>query len=98
MVAEGRFREDLFYRLNVITLEVPPLRDRKDDLPVLTAFLLGRIAKEEQRPARALTPAALEALAARAFPGNVRELENLLRRASALSAPGAPLDAADLAD
>jgi len=97
MVAAGSFREDLLYRLNVITLQVPPLRDRKPDLPYLAAFLLERIAEEQGGEARALTADALAALAEHDWPGNVRELENVLRRASALAPPGAPLDRSDLA-
>lgn len=97
MVADGRFREDLLFRLNVITLEVPPLRERKPDLPHLAAFLLGRIADEQGGTPRELTADALAALAEREWPGNVRELENVLRRASALAPPGAPLDRSDLA-
>jgi len=96
MVAAGQFREDLLYRLNVITLELPPLRERSEDLVYLASFLLARVAQEEHGPARELTPAALESLASRRFPGNVREFENLLRRASALTPPGRPIDASDL--
>ena len=96
MAAEGRFREDLLYRLNVITLELPALRERLEDLPILADFLLARVAKEEGQPPRRLTPAALEALAKQRFPGNVRELENLLRRAAALTPADRPIDAPDL--
>jgi len=96
MVKAGSFREDLFYRLNVITLEVPALRERQEDVPLLAEFLLRRIAKEEDAAPRVLTPAAIEALVAMPFPGNVRELENLLRRAAALTSPNQPIDASDL--
>jgi two-component system response regulator PilR (NtrC family) len=85
-VAAGRFRQDLYYRLNVIQIRVPPLRDRCDDLPELCTRLLERIATDAglaQIPR--LTPQALEHLARYAFPGNVRELENLLHRALTLS-------------
>ena len=97
MAADGTFRADLFYRLNVVTLALPPLRERAEDLPDLGAHLLARIAAETGEAPRILTLDALEALAARPWPGNVRELENLLRRAAALTPPGRPLGADDLA-
>jgi two-component system, NtrC family, response regulator PilR len=85
-VAAGRFRQDLFYRLNVIRIAVPPLRDRLDDLESLCLALLERIARDAGvSPAPRLSLAAHERLARYAFPGNVRELENLLHRAVALS-------------
>lgn len=96
MVKVGEFREDLFYRLNVITLEIPALRERAEDVPLLAEFLLGRIAQEAGEAPRSLTSGALAALQGRRFPGNVRELENLLRRAAALTPPGRPIDVADL--
>lgn len=80
-VCDGRFRQDLYYRINVISLAVPPLRERTQDLPDLVAHLLGRISPHE---ALALAPDALELLCAHPFPGNVRELENILERAAAL--------------
>lgn len=83
-VADGRFRQDLYFRINVITLEVPPLRDRSDDIPELASHLLARLAVREGGAVRTLTPDALERLRRHAFPGNVRELENLLERACAL--------------
>jgi two-component system, NtrC family, response regulator PilR len=95
-VQVGRFRQDLFYRLNVIPIRLPPLRERAEDLPELVQHLLVRIADEaglEQVPA--LAPQALEQLAQHDFPGNVRELENLLHRAVALHADGL-IRAADL--
>lgn len=81
----GRFRQDLFYRINVIELRMPPLRERPEDIPVLAEHLLGRIGRRAgaERAPR-LSPEALEALRRHAFPGNVRELENILERASAL--------------
>ncbi len=86
-VAAGRFRQDLFYRLNVIPIRVPPLRDRLDDLPAIAEHLLERIARDGGiDPAPRLAPPALQWLARQAFPGNVRELENLLHRAVALCA------------
>ena len=84
-VARGAFRQDLFYRINVIELSIPPLRERIDDLPVLVAHLLPRIAAQSGSPARRLSPAAWARLRTHAFPGNVRELENILERATALS-------------
>jgi two-component system response regulator PilR (NtrC family) len=83
----GRFRQDLFYRLNVIEIKVPPLRERLDDLPAITEALLARIAREAGvNPPPRLAPDARGRLARYTFPGNVRELENLLHRAVALSA------------
>lgn len=84
----GQFRQDLYYRLNVIDISVPPLRERLEDLPLLCAALLAKIAAESGFPAPPkLSPASLEQLARHPFPGNVRELENLLHRAVALAAP-----------
>ncbi len=80
-VREGLFREDLFYRLNVIRLEVPPLRERLDDLPLLAGQILVRLNARLGKTVRAIAPEALEALRSYLFPGNVRELENLLERA-----------------
>jgi two-component system, NtrC family, response regulator PilR len=95
-VQAGRFRQDLFYRLNVIRIPVPPLRERIADLPMICASALARIAKDAGvSPAPTLTPAALQDLLRYSFPGNVRELENLLHRALALSA-GPDIDRADL--
>ena len=84
-VQAGRFRQDLYYRLNVIEIVIPPLRERREDLPVLCAALLARIAHESGVPVPALSDQALRALAAHPLTGNVRELENLLHRAVALS-------------
>jgi two-component system response regulator PilR (NtrC family) len=83
-VKEGRFRQDLFYRLNVIQLTVPPLRERKQDIPLLTEHLLKKIAHNAQLDKPNLSASALERLANYAFPGNVRELENILERAFTL--------------
>jgi DNA-binding NtrC family response regulator len=84
-VREGRFREDLFYRLNVITIELPPLRQRKEDIPLLVDFFLKKYAEENDRPAPRMTPEALRPLMAYSWPGNVRELENVIERAVVLS-------------
>ena len=84
-VREGRFREDLFYRLNVITIELPPLRQRREDIPLLVDFFLKKYAEENDRPVRQITPEALRPLMSYSWPGNVRELENVIERAVVLS-------------
>jgi two-component system response regulator PilR (NtrC family) len=95
-VHEGRFRQDLYYRLNVIQIRVPPLRERADDLPTICDVVLARIAAEAGvSPTPRLSDQALAHLSDYAFPGNVRELENLLHRALALSA-GDVIEWADL--
>ncbi len=80
----GRFREDLYYRLNVISIELPPLRDRREDIPLLAHHFLRKFAAENQRDIGGFTPAAMDALTAYAWPGNVRELENAVERAVVL--------------
>jgi two-component system response regulator PilR (NtrC family) len=85
-VKSGKFRQDLYYRLNVIRVEVPPLRERREDIPDLAAHFLALGAAEHDKDIRAFTPDALRALDAYPFPGNVRELENLVERAIALAA------------
>ncbi|MFN3450274.1 MAG: sigma-54-dependent transcriptional regulator, partial [Roseococcus sp.] len=94
-VREGRFREDLYFRLAVVELRVPPLRERAEDLPALTDALLARAAEEAGRPGLALSEAARAALAAHPWPGNVRELRNRLARAAVL-AEGPRIEPADL--
>src|SRR5579863_8383555 len=84
-VREGKFREDLFYRLNVITIDLPPLRQRREDIPLLASFFLDRYSKENAIPLRRITTETLRALMAYAWPGNVRELENVIERAVVLS-------------
>ena len=84
-VAAGRFRQDLFYRLNVIDIDIPPLRERPEDLPALCNALLARIARESGAPLREVAAPTLARLASLPLLGNVRELENLLHRALALS-------------
>ncbi len=84
-VKAGRFREDLFYRLNVITLELPPLRERAGDIPLLAEHFLERQRKELGRPGLRFSPEALAVLSAYAFPGNVRQLENIVERAATLA-------------
>jgi two-component system response regulator PilR (NtrC family) len=83
-VLAGHFRQDLFYRLNVIDLLIAPLRQRSEDLPALCAALLGRIAEESGLPTPELDQGLLEQLSSMTLPGNIRELENLLHRAVAL--------------
>ncbi len=85
LVAEGLFREDLYYRLNVVPIRLPPLRERREDVPDLVRHFLGQ-AVEEGLPAKTLTSAAMDRLRQHRWPGNVRELENLVRRLAALYA------------
>ena len=80
-VAKGTLREDLLYRLNVFRLELPSLKDRKEDLPLLAQYLVTKLSEKHRRPARFLSPAALEVLQFHAWPGNVRELRNVIERA-----------------
>ena len=84
-VQDRQFRDDLYYRINVIGLQVPALRERLDDIPVLAAHVLEKIAEDQGIPPRGLTDSALAHLMTQAFPGNIRELENVLARASALT-------------
>jgi len=93
-VAEGRFREDLFYRLNVITLEVPPLRERSEDIPLLAGHFAESAAQRAARARPEFTPNALSWLSEQPWPGNVRQLENVIERAVIL-AEGHVLDVAD---
>jgi transcriptional regulator with GAF, ATPase, and Fis domain len=90
-VREGRFRSDLFYRLNVVPLHVPPLRERPSDIGPLALYFLGRHAKKAGKPVRGIATAALDRLVAYHWPGNVRELENLIERGVVLSS-GPTLD------
>ncbi|BCS34565.1 acetoacetate metabolism regulatory protein AtoC [Luteitalea sp. TBR-22] len=84
MVSEGTFREDLYYRVNVIPVALPPLRERRDDIPVLARHFVQRFAREMRRPGADLSPEAMDALLRHPWPGNIRELENVLERAVAL--------------
>jgi two-component system response regulator PilR (NtrC family) len=95
LVAAGRFRQDLFYRINVIELALPPLRDCREDIPLIAASILQRLAAQAGGAPARLTPEALEELSRYAFPGNIRELENILERAVALSGSDR-IEAADL--
>jgi len=94
MVAEGTFRQDLFYRLNVLSLEIPPLRRRTEDIPLLATHFLESFAQKNHKPIRGFTPQAVERMIKYAWPGNVRELINAIERAVVLSR-GEYLDAAD---
>ncbi len=84
-VRQGRFREDLFYRLNVIALNLPPLRERPEDIPLLASHFLARIARKSRRPAKALSAEALTLMREYHWPGNVRELENVIERGTILA-------------
>src|SRR5262249_8627719 len=85
MVAKGTFREDLYYRLRVVEIHLPPLRERAGDIAVLVEGLLAKITRDLAKEVRYVTPTALARLAAHAWPGNVRELENTLTRAVVLA-------------
>jgi DNA-binding NtrC family response regulator len=85
LVKDGRFREDLFYRLNVITIDLPALRDRAEDIPLLVVHFLQRFCNENGKPLMTMNPEALRPLMDYAWPGNVRELENVVERAVVLS-------------
>ena len=95
MVAEGSFREDLYFRLRVVELELPPLRERRDDILPLARFLLAKAANDIGREGARFSAAALRTLEAHDWPGNVRELENSIARGLAL-APGAIVTDHDL--
>lgn len=84
-VKEGLFREDLFYRVAVVPIHIPPLRERREDIPLLIQFLLNQIAQDLKSPARQISPAAVSKLVQYNFPGNVRELRNLIERACILA-------------
>lgn len=95
-VADGRFREDLFYRLNVLTVQTPPLRDRGDDIDRLAAFFLRKFATEMNRPIRGIGEQAAQAIRSYSWPGNIRELSATIRRAVVM-ADGDWIEVADLA-
>jgi two-component system response regulator PilR (NtrC family) len=96
LIKEGHFREDLYYRINVIELTVPPLRDRRDDIPLLAKQILEQLARKTERESiPQLDAGAIDALQQHNFPGNIRELENILERALAL-ADGNVLQKSDL--
>jgi DNA-binding NtrC family response regulator len=95
-VRQGNFREDLLYRLNVITIELPPLRQRKEDIPLLAQHLITQLAERHNRPARLLSPNSIEALQSHSWPGNVRELRNVIERA-VIVCPGEAIERHHLA-
>jgi transcriptional regulator with PAS, ATPase and Fis domain len=92
---QGTFREDLYYRLNVVAIDIPPLREHKEDIPALANLFLEKYACESGKPVQGITPDALKLLMDFHWPGNVRELENVVQRGVALST-GAMLDIADI--
>ncbi len=94
---EGTFREDLYYRLNVVPIDIPPLRENKEDIPGLASLFLARFAKDSGREGKitGISPAALQLLGSHYWPGNVRELQNVIERACAL-ASGSQLEASDI--
>lgn len=95
MVQEGSFRTDLYFRLNVVALQLPPLRERLDDLPALCQHLLQQLCQQHHRPVLSLTAAALQRLAQHPWPGNIRELQNVLEYAVLMNR-GPAIDVADL--
>src|SRR5205085_567167 len=95
MIEEGEFREDLYYRLNVFPIHLPPLRDRLDDLPVLTNHFISKFARQMGVPPAGASADAMAKLREYSWPGNVRELENIVERGMIL-ARGAPLQASHL--
>jgi DNA-binding NtrC family response regulator len=92
---EGTFREDLYYRLNVVPIDIPPLREHKEDIPELVNHFLARFAAESEKPVESITRAALDALEGYHWPGNVRQLENVVERAVALTS-GPVIDVPDI--
>lgn len=95
LVDDGEFRQDLYYRLNVVNIRLPPLRERRDDIPLLVRAFIDELARESHRPVRDITPAALALLQGYDWPGNVRELRNVLESAIVMSSRDT-LDVADL--
>ena len=91
----GRFREDLYYRLNVVPIPMPPLRDRKADIPALAEHFIAKICRAERIPLKRLTVGALDRLMEYAWPGNVRQLENAVEMGAALSGERPTLEASD---
>jgi DNA-binding NtrC family response regulator len=87
MVGSGEFRDELYWRLNVFVIDIPPLRDRPEDIPLLAEHFLGRFSQAMSRRGMQLSPAVLEALQTYAWPGNVRELQNAIERAVVVGSP-----------
>ncbi len=94
-VEKGNFREDLYYRLNVVHLNLPPLRERREDIPLLVAHFAEKLCKENGLPAKTFTPQALDTLCAYEWPGNIRQLENMVERCIVM-APAERIDVQDL--
>jgi DNA-binding NtrC family response regulator len=92
---QGRFREDLYYRLNVLPISIPPLRERKGDIPFLAIHFVNKLSKDLGAPAKEISPAAIDRLLSHSWPGNVRELENTIERSLVL-ASGETLQASDI--
>jgi transcriptional regulator with PAS, ATPase and Fis domain len=84
-VASGKFQEDLYYRLNVIPITIPPLRERREDIPMLVEHFLGRFARDSGKPIEGVDPVVMAELEGYGWPGNVRELENTIERAVVLA-------------
>jgi DNA-binding NtrC family response regulator len=95
-VRQGKFREDLYYRLNVVPLTMPPLRQRRSDIPLLVDHFMAKVCRNEGIPAKHVTPEAKERLRGLPWPGNVRQLENMMEMAVALSGDQETLGPADL--
>ncbi len=95
MIQQDQFREDLYYRMNVVQLHLPPLRDRREDVPLLAQVFLTAAAQQFDKKTKRFSPAALQALQEHAWPGNVRELENTIQRAVVLC-EGQTIDLTDL--
>ena len=89
LVEDGTFREDLYYRINVVTIHLPPLRERREDIPLLAQHFLGKFSREMNRPFREIDPGALDLMVRYGWPGNVRELANAVERALVVGAPPA---------
>jgi DNA-binding NtrC family response regulator len=95
LVAQGTFREDLYYRLNVVPIDIAPLRERREDIPDLANLFISRFTGESGKPVEGITPDAMQILVNYHWPGNVRELQNIVERACAL-AKGSVLDSGDI--
>lgn len=94
-VKQGRFREDLYYRLNVVPIQLPNLRDRSSDIPLLARYFVNKVAERESLPVKEITPDAMGALAGYSWPGNVRQLQNIVEMACVLSGERVVLNASD---
>lgn len=95
-VQEAKFREDLYYRLNVFPIRIPPLRERREDIPIFMNYFLHRFNERDRRDVRGFTAGAINALLAYDFPGNIRELENMIERGTILASAGGAIDVAHL--